>query len=191
MSIQSYFVLAVFFSTIVGLIKYQQRPSLVFGITLLVLFATQMVSTEQVIKSISNQGLLTLIMLMLCSVSLEKTRLLRLVAVMVIKPSYKATWLRLFGFTALSSALLNNTAVVSTMLAPIHNNPHHSASKLLIPLSYAAILGGTLTLIGTSTNLIINSLVLDANLPSLGFFDFTLVGLCLVLVCGITLYLFI
>ncbi|GAW95748.1 MULTISPECIES: SLC13 family permease [Colwellia] len=190
MSIQSYFVLGVFLSTIVGLIKYQQRPSLVFGITLLVLFATQMVSTEQVIKSISNQGLLTLILLMLCSIALEKTRLLRLVAVMVIKPSYKATWLRLFSFTVLSSALLNNTAVVSTMLAPIRNNPHHPASKLLIPLSYAAILGGTLTLVGTSTNLIINSLVLDAGLPSLGFFDFTLVGLCLVLVCGITLYLF-
>jgi len=43
--------------------------------------------------------------------------------------------------------------------------------------------------VGTSTNLIVNSLVLDANLPSLGFFDFTLVGLCLVLVCGFTLYL--
>ena len=188
MTIQSYFVLAVFFSTIVGLIKYQQRPAMVFGITLIVLFATDMVSTEQVIKSISNQGLLTLILLMLCSIALEKTRLLRLIAMKVIKTSYKDTWLRLFGFTVLSSALLNNTAVVSTMLAPIRNNPNHSPSKLLIPLSYAAILGGTLTLVGTSTNLIVNSLVLDANLPSLGFFDFTLVGLCLVVVCGFTLY---
>jgi len=189
MTFQSYFVLAVFFLTIVGLIKYQQRPSLVFGIALLVLFVSEVVSTEQVIKSISNQGLLTLILLMLCSVALEKTRFLRLVAMQVIKPSYKATWLRLFSFTVVSSALLNNTAVVSTMLAPIRNNPHHPASKLLIPLSYAAILGGTLTLVGTSTNLIVNSLVLDANLPSLGFFDFTLVGICLVLVCGLTLYI--
>lgn len=189
MTLQSYFVLAVFLFTIIGLIKCQQRPSLVFGITLLTLFSTQMVNTEQVIKSISNQGLLTLIILMLCSISLEKTRLLRLVAMQVIKPSYRATWVRLFGFTVCSSALLNNSAVVSTMLAPIRNNPNHSASKLLIPLSYAAILGGTLTLVGTSTNLIVNSLVLDANLPPLGFFDFTLVGICLVTSCGITLYL--
>ncbi|MEI6896434.1 MAG: SLC13 family permease [Psychromonas sp.] len=188
MTLQSYFVLAVFLSTVIGLIKYQQRPSLVFGITLLVLFSTDMVSTSQVIKSISNQGLLTLILLMLCSIALEKTRLLRLIAMKVIKPSYKATWLRLFSFTVFASALLNNTAVVSTMLAPIRNNPHHPASKLLIPLSYAAILGGTLTLVGTSTNLIVNSLVLDAGLPSLGFFDFTLVGLSLVLVCGVVLY---
>lgn len=190
MTLQSYFVLAVFVSTIVGLIKYQQRPSLVFGITLLVLFITDTVSSEQIIKSLSNEGLLTLILLMLCSIALEKTRLLRLVAMKVIKTSYKATWARLFGLTVLSSALLNNTAVVSTMLAPIRNNPHHAASKLLIPLSYAAILGGTLTLVGTSTNLIVNSLVIDANLPSLGFFDFTLVGLCLVLVCGGTLSIF-
>ena len=187
---QFYFVLAVFILTIAGLIKYQQRPSLVFGLALLVLFAMDMVSTEQVIKSMSNQGLLTLILLMLCSITLEKTRLLRLLALRIIKPSYRATWGRLFGFTVLASALLNNSAVVSTMLAPIRNNPHHAASKLLIPLSYAAILGGTLTLVGTSTNLIVNSLVLDANLPSLGFFDFTLVGLSLVATCGITLYLF-
>ena len=188
MTLQSYFVLAVFICTILGLIKFQQRPSLVFGVALLTLFSTQMVTTEQVIKSASNQGLLTLILLMLCSIALEKTRLLRLVAMKVIKDCYSATWARLFSFTVISSAFLNNTAVVSTMLAPIRNNPHHSASKLLIPLSYAAILGGTLTLVGTSTNLIVNSLVLDANLPSLGFFDFTLVGLCLVLTCGITLY---
>lgn len=188
MTFQSYFVLAVFIFTIIGLIKFQQRPSLVFGVALLSLFSTQMVSTDQVIKSLSNQGLLTLILLMLCSIALEKTRLLRLVAMKVIRPNYSATWLRLFSFTVVSSAFLNNTAVVSTMLAPIRNNPNHSASKLLIPLSYAAILGGTLTLVGTSTNLIVNSLVLDANLPSLGFFDFTLVGLALVITCGITLY---
>jgi len=189
MTLQAYFVLAVFLCTIIGLIKFQQRPSLVFGVTLLTLFSTQMVTSDQVIKSLSNEGLLTLIILMLCSIGLEKTRFLRLVAMKVIKSCYSATWLRLFGFTVVSSAFLNNTAVVSTMLAPIRNNPHHSASKLLIPLSYAAILGGTLTLVGTSTNLIVNSLVLDADLPSLGFFDFTFVGICLVVMCGFTLYL--
>lgn len=188
MTLQSYFVLAVFICTIIGLIKYQQRPSLVFGVALLTLYSTQIVSTDEVIKSLSNQGLLTLILLMLCSIALEKTRLLRLVAMKVINPSFRSTWLRLFGFTVLSSAVLNNTAVVSTMLAPIRNNPNHPASKLLIPLSYAAIFGGTLTLVGTSTNLIVNSLVIDAKLPPLGFFDFTLVGAGVVVLSGITMY---
>ncbi|WP_435235698.1 SLC13 family permease [Psychromonas sp. PT13] len=188
MTAQSIFVLMVFVGTIIGLIKYQQRPSLVFGVTLLILYASNMVTTEQVLRSISNQGLVTLILLLLCSLALEKTHFLRVIATHIIQKSYNGTWWRLFGFTIFSSALLNNTAVVSTMLAPIRNNRYHHASKLLLPLSYAAVLGGTLTLIGTSTNLIVNSLVLDAGLPSLHFFDFTLVGSCLVIVCGLCLW---
>ncbi|NLS12664.1 SLC13 family permease [Vibrio sp. SM6] len=184
----SYIVIALFIATILGLIRYQTRPEKVFGVLLVVLVASGLVSTQQVIASFANQGLLTLILLMVCSIALEKTSLLRVLATFVIKPSYQATWLRLFSITTLSSAFLNNTAVVSTMLAPIRNNPHHPASRLLIPLSYAAILGGTLTLVGTSTNLIVNSMVLDANLPSLGFFDFTLVGGLLVVGCGVVLF---
>lgn len=184
----SYIVLALFVATIAGLIKYQNQPEKVFGILLMVLYLGGLVTTEQVITSFANQGLLTLILLMVCSLALEKTSLLRHVAKFVIKPSYKTTWWRLFSMTALSSAILNNTAVVSTMLAPIRNNPHHPASRLLLPLSYAAILGGTLTLVGTSTNLIVNSMVLESDLPGLAFFDFTAVGACVAVGCGLLLY---
>lgn len=184
----SLFVFCLFILTIIGLVTFQHYPERVFGFVLLVLYATELVSTEELVSSFSNQGLLTLILLMVCSLSLEKTRLLRMIAKSVIKPNYHSTWLRLFGLTTLASAVLNNTAVVSTMLAPIRNNPYHAASKLLLPLSYAAILGGTLTLVGTSTNLIVNSLVIDAGLPSLAFFDFTLVGACVVLACGVALF---
>jgi len=183
------FVLVIFILTIIGLIRFQNRPAYIFGITLLLLYGGSFVTTEQLLASVANEGLLTLILLMLCSLALEKTRLLRVVATLVIKENYISTWLRLFSFTVLSSAFLNNTAVVSTMLAPIRNNPHHAASKLLLPLSYAAILGGTLTLVGTSTNLIVNSLVIEAGLPALAFFDFTLVGICVVVVCGLALFL--
>ncbi|GAL12835.1 sulfate permease Trk-type [Vibrio astriarenae] len=62
------------------------------------------------------------------------------------------------------------------------------ASRLLLPLSYAAILGGTLTLVGTSTNLIVNSMVLEVGLPPIGFFDFSLIGLSVLLVCGTALF---
>ncbi|WP_394242587.1 SLC13 family permease [Vibrio astriarenae] len=184
----SYFVMFLFIATIVGLVKNQNRPESVFGVLLMVLYATNLVSTRDVIDSFANQGLLTLVLLMVCSLALEKTKLLRSIASFIIKPNYKATWLRLYSLTAFSSAILNNTAVVSTMLAPIRNNQHHPASRLLLPLSYAAILGGTLTLVGTSTNLIVNSMVLDAGLESLNFFDFTLVGSLLVLGCGVLLF---
>lgn len=184
----SYLVLFLFIATIVGLVRFQSQPEKVFGVLLLVLYGTNLVTTDQVVTSFANKGLLTLVLLMVCSLALEKTKLLRLVATFVVKPSYRSTWLRLFAFTTLSSAVLNNTAVVSTMLAPLRNNVHHPASKLLLPLSYAAIFGGTLTLVGTSTNLIVNSMVLDAGLPTLHFFDFTLVGGLLVVGCGSLLF---
>ncbi|WP_172400927.1 SLC13 family permease [Vibrio sp. qd031] len=146
-----------------------------------------LVTTQQIVDSFANVGVLTLVMLMVCSLALEKTKFLRVVAKFVMKPSYKRSWINLFAFSALFSAFLNNTAVVSSMLAPIRNNRHHAASKLLIPLSYAAILGGTLTLVGTSTNLIVNSMVVEANYSPLGFFEFTKVGSLLLISCGAVL----
>lgn len=186
--ISLFFVLFCFALTVAGLIKYQSHPERVFGVLLLALYATNVVTTEQVVSSFANVGLLTLVLLMVCSVALEKTRALRTVAAFIIKPTYRSTWLRLYALTSLASGFLNNTAVVSTLLAPIRNNPHHSASKLLLPLSYAAILGGTLTLVGTSTNLIVNSMVIDLGLPAFHFFDFTLIGVFVVCGCGMLLF---
>ncbi|WP_394128915.1 SLC13 family permease [Shewanella maritima] len=187
MTIEAITTIIIFIATIAGLLKFQNRPAAVFGVTLLSLVGLGLVSREQLLSSIANPGLVTLILLIVCSFALEKTRLLRVVASKVIVKSYKSTFARLFTITAACSALLNNTAVVATLLSPIRNNPHHYASKLLLPLSYAAILGGTLTLIGTSTNLIVNSLFIDASGHSLSFFSFTSIGIMLVIGCGLTL----
>lgn len=79
------------------------------------------------------------------------------------------------------SAFLNNTPVVAMFIPVIldwSRKLQMSASKLLIPLSYAAILGGVCTLIGTSTNLVVNGLLIsDTNHPGLGMFDLAWVGL--------------
>ncbi len=77
---------------------------------------------------------------------------------------------------------MNNTAVVASLLGPVKTNSRFNPSKLLIPLSYCAILGGTITLIGTSTNLIVNSFVIKEGLPPLGIFQFSYVGLPLFLI---------
>jgi di/tricarboxylate transporter len=185
----AYTVILLFVLTIAGLIRFQAYPERVFGVLLLVLLFSGLTDSTTVVNSFANQGLLTLILLMICSLAFEKTKLLRVVAKTIIRPSYLSTWLRLYGFTVLASSLLNNTAVVSTLLAPLRNNSHHAASKLLLPLSYAAIFGGTLTLVGTSTNLIVNSMMLDASLPALHFFDFTAVGSVVVISCGMGLFI--
>lgn len=188
MSLQSWLVVAIFVATLTGLILFQKRPAKVFACTLLVVFGLDLVSTDQMLSSLVNPGLITLVLLIICSFALEKTHLLRIVATQVIKPKFHLTWLRLFFTTVFSSALLNNTAVVATLMAPIRSNPHHPAGKLLLPLSYAAILGGTLTLVGTSTNLIVDGMLYEATGARLDFFAFTGVGALLVLFGGLALF---
>ncbi|MDN5370850.1 MAG: hypothetical protein PWP74_2158 [Shewanella sp.] len=189
MALDAYLTLLLFVATVAGLIRFQTRPAAVFGGLLLCLVAMGLVDRQQILTGMANSGLVTLILLMLCSLVLEKTRILRLIAKKVIVTSYRSSWLRLFGLTTLCSAFLNNTAVVATLMAPIRTNPHHNASRLLLPLSYAAILGGTVTLIGTSTNLIVNSFYINETGKSLPFFSFAAVGLLLVLGCGVVLAL--
>ncbi|MBY6105262.1 SLC13 family permease [Ferrimonas balearica] len=188
MGLQSWIVVATFVATIAALLKYQSSPARVFGVVLVFLLFSGQIDQSQLLASVANPGLITLVLLMLCSIALEKTRLLRVIATRVIRPSYSATWFRLFGSISLSSALLNNTAVVATMLNPVRNNPYHPPGKLLLPLSYAAILGGTLTLVGTSTNLVVDSLLRDTTGKGLNFFDFTLVGAAVVVACGALLF---
>jgi di/tricarboxylate transporter len=189
MPLDAYLTLGIFGLTITGLALFQSRPVAVFGVTLLALVGLGLVTREQLLGAMANPGLVTLVLLVLCSLVLEKTRLLRLIAARIIVKDYRSTWLRLFGLTTLFSAILNNTAVVAILLSTLRNNPHHVASRLLLPLSYASILGGTLTLIGTSTNLVVNSLYIQASGESLSFFSFTAVGAGLVLVCGLVMAL--
>jgi len=88
--------------------------------------------------------------------------------------------LKIFAPIAFFSAFLNNTPIV-VMFAPIIRKwaiEHKiSPSKYLLPLSYAAILGGMCTLIGTSTNLIVNGLMMDHDMKSMTMFEIAAVGI--------------
>jgi len=91
----------------------------------------------------------------------------------------RLTLVGLFGFVVIASAFLNNTPVVVLMIpvfVQIAGKLGKAPSKLLLPLSYAAILGGMLTLIGTSTNLLVDGVARAKGLEAFSIFEITALG---------------
>ncbi|MFS1462173.1 SLC13 family permease [Vibrio lentus] len=181
---QQGFVLAILLGIITCLLVTRIKPSFIFAGAAFIAFMAGMIDLSSLANNFTNSSLLTLILLILASSALEKTRLISWVSRNISEGRLGTVVAKLGISTALLSSFTNNTAVVVSLIGAIKRNQQHAPSKLLIPLSYAAILGGTLTLIGTSTNLIINSFVEDAGLPSLNFFTPTLIGLA-VLIGGV------
>jgi len=121
-----------------------------------------------------------------------KTGFLEVFADFLVKKGGKRKWLTMFIFlltVSIISGFINNTAAVAIFIPlaiDLCQRFHISPTKVLLPLSYAAIFGGTLTLIGTSTNLVVSSIMEDLNLAPFSMFEFTKLGI-IFLVLG-TLY---
>lgn len=164
------------------LIQNRFKPSVLFFGLILVYYFLDLIKIDVLLKNFVNESLVTLILLLVISIALEKTTFIATLSTKLFSPSLTKSVLTLSFFTSMLSAFLNNTAVVAALMSVIKQNKHHSPSKLLLSLSYAAIFGGTITLVGTSTNLIVNGFVLERGLPSLEMFDFVYVGIPIALV---------
>jgi len=183
-----WFMVALIAALIVLLIRFQQYTTTIFGGVLLTIFALGWITPDELLSNASNQGLATLVLLIILSYALEKTSLLTHLTRILFTDSERASTIRTIAFSGVSSAILNNTAVVAAMINTIKNSERVNASRLLLPMCFAATLGGTMTLIGTSTNLVINSMWVKQGHESIGFFDLTPIGIVIFVIGSIVLY---
>lgn len=147
-----------------------------------VLMAGGLVSIPEGLSGFSNEAALTVLALLILNTGLEKTGVLYLVTRRLVAYTGKHAWsilLVLLPFIAALSAFTNNTAVIALfmpMLVIMGNSKGVSPSKLLMPMGYISILGGLCTIIGTSTNLLVNSIARQYGVRPFGFFEFADIG---------------
>ena len=139
-------------------------PDLAMMAALALCMLGQVITVTEGVAGFSNQGLLTVLVLFVVASGISHTGGLDwYMGKLLGKPSTLAgCQIRLMAPIAVVSAFLNNTPVVAVLIPIIHNwckAVNQSPSQLLIPLSFASILGGTCTLIGTSTNLVVEGLL--------------------------------
>ncbi|MCC5811739.1 MAG: SLC13 family permease [Ectothiorhodospiraceae bacterium] len=157
-------------------------PDMVFLGAVSLLMLTGVLAPAQAFGGLANQGLLTVAVLYVVVAGLQETGGIQWIVQRVLgRPrSLAHAQVKLMAPVAGMSAFLNNTPVVAMLIPAVSEWSKKfglSNSKLMIPLSYAAILGGTCTLIGTSTNLVVNGLIIDYTPSSgLSMFDLAWVG---------------
>ncbi len=187
MTLEGYFVLGVIVLMIIALIYDWMRPGLLLFSALTVLMAAGVVTTEESLAGFSNKGMLTVAVLFLVSEGVRQTGALNIVARTFLpkrRGKMPIILTKILLPVSFISAFLNNTPVV-IIFAPMVKNwaekMNLSPQKFLIPLSYATILGGICTLIGTSTNLVVHGLMLENGFSGLHMFELGKVGIWIAL----------
>ncbi|MEF8834160.1 MAG: SLC13 family permease [Halofilum sp. (in: g-proteobacteria)] len=179
---------AVVAGVMVLLFATRLAAEMVFLGGLTVLMVGGVLTPGEALAGLGNPGLVTVGVLYVVATGVEDTGGIRWIGQRLLGRPGNLTHgqVRLMGPVAAMSAFLNNTPVVAMLIPAVREwAPKHdlAISKLMIPLSYAAILGGTCTLIGTSTNLVVNGLLLE-RMPEggLGMFDLAWVGVPIAIV---------
>lgn len=180
---------------VTALILDKMRPGMIlFSVVVLFLFSG-ILTPKEMLEGFSNKGMITVALLFLISEGVRQSGALGQLIKKLLPQGettvFKAQ-VRMLPTISFVSAFLNNTPVV-VIFAPIIKRWAESvklpATKFLIPLSYVTILGGVCTLIGTSTNLVVDGMILDAGYKGFSMFELGRVGIFIAL-AGILYLLF-
>ncbi len=169
--VQLYTLLVVIF-LVFALYKEVFNPAFTFFICTVALLLPGIITPMELLKGLSNQQIIIIFLLVLVTAGIRLIYGSEIFSRLFnprLKP--KAFLLRMMFTVSTISAFLNNTPIVAFMIPYVKDwaeKTGNPASKFLIPLSFATILGGMITVIGTSTNLVLNGLIAEYNLPLLG-----------------------
>jgi di/tricarboxylate transporter len=150
--------------------------------TLALLLVFGLITAEEAVAGFSNPAVVTVLMMFILSEGLVQSGLVRRIGYQIFRlarDSSQRASVILLTLTGFISAFINNTAAVSIFIPVATRLAEHyriSPSKVLLPLSYAAIFGGTCTLIGTSTNLLVSALAVGHGMPAFRMFEFFWLG---------------
>ena len=176
-----YYTSVILILLVTALIFEWARPVYLMLAALIALVAGGIIAIDDAFKGFSNQGMLTVGILYIIAVTLQNSGIFTSMLEKLLG-SNRGTflYLRLMFPVAFLSAFLNNTPLVASFIPFLKRWTKKNgfpASKIMIPLSYAAIVGGMCTLIGTSTNLVIHGMLLDYGMKGFGFFEIGKAGL--------------
>src|SRR4030042_592454 len=159
----------------------------VFGVMLL-LVVGKIISLEEAFSGFSNTGLLTIGLLFVVAGSMQTTGALNYITPYIFgtaPQNHRKKLLRILLPISTFSAFLNNTPIVAMFIPIVRSwtqKYNLSPSKFFIPISYATILGGVCTLIGTSTNLVVHGLLIKNGFPGFSFFEISKFGIPITLI---------
>jgi di/tricarboxylate transporter len=186
-----YTAIIILFMTM-ALIRELFDPEIIIFSALILLILGNVIDFNEAFAGFSNHGMLTVGFLFIIASSLQKTGILNTIGELFLGKRRGKIYSKLFRFlipVSAVSAFFNNTPIVAMLIPTVRSWSRkfdYPLSKFLIPLSYAAILGGTCSLIGTSTNLVVHGLMLENGLEGFSLFEISKVGIPITLL-GIAL----